>query len=363
MKIRPVDRIIAGVIGLMLIALCAALIAQLFFQVDLVGQVHQLVTSDSAWIRILLIVITVLIFIGGLYLWTVSLRGAENTEQFVVQKTENGDLAISLNALDDMVQKCLELHPEMSVQNVNLESRKDGLLIRIRAILAAGISIPLTVEALQKQIVQYVTACSGVEIKGIRVMIESTGPMMENAPFAIALPDAQTALRSGEETEALPADTQTENLPAQEDDLTQSSETTESAAAVAASAVTVAHVAAAVLPDPPGDDEEDDRPMHQRIFSTPPEPCIVPIPPEGIPDEARTPVAEAAAEMTESETREAETREVETKEAETSVEDKTAESVLDDSEIEAFRRKIFEAGSAEAEADETEPSAESNDAE
>ena len=41
---------------------------------------------------------------------------------------------------------------------------------------------------MQKQIKQYVTACSGVEIKGVRLLIESSGEDATDAPFLIEPP-------------------------------------------------------------------------------------------------------------------------------------------------------------------------------
>jgi hypothetical protein len=57
--------------------------------------------------------------------------------------------------------------------------------------VAGGVSIPLTVDALQQQIKQYVTACSGVEVKDIRVQIESSGEDAKESLYAIEAPTAK----------------------------------------------------------------------------------------------------------------------------------------------------------------------------
>ena len=45
----------------------------------------------------------------------------------------------------------------------------------IKITLLSGVNIPLTVNALQKQIKQYITSCSGVDVHKVRVMVETDG--------------------------------------------------------------------------------------------------------------------------------------------------------------------------------------------
>ncbi len=319
MKIRIADRIITGLTGVLLLAACAGLVAQSFFQVDVIGFAQKILTTEKTWGKVLIAVAALALLLLGFRCLAILVRHRRKNDRFIMQKTDNGELAISLKALDNMVQKCLEQHPELSVQDVNLESRKDGLLVRIQGITAGGISIPLTVEALQKQIIQYVTACSGVEVKGIRVMIESTGPDLEDAPFSIAAPVSQSLLSSGEKKEE-PAEAPETPVPAAE--------------AEAQPAETEEKQPAPVLPEVP-EEEEDDRPIHQRIFSTIPEPCFVPMPPEGIPEALEQEEAESEPAEAESEPENA-APDLKDAEAEnTETEPDTAQDVLSEAEEES----------------------------
>ena len=189
MKIRILDRILVGLVGLLVLAGGAALAAQLFFGKDVAGYVTKLLTdaNDRIWFIIALAVLVLL----GIYCLLILFRHRGRKDKFVMQKTENGELSISLKAMESMVQKCLDPHKELSVQSVRLENQKGGLLIRIRGTVAGGVSIPLTVDALQQQIKQYVTACSGVEVKDIRVQIESSGEDAKESLYAIEAPTAR----------------------------------------------------------------------------------------------------------------------------------------------------------------------------
>ncbi len=284
MKIRVLDRILVALAGLLMLAGCAALAAQLFFGKDVIGWVTKILTNEQY--RIWLIIALALLVIISCYCILMLFRHRGRRDKFVMQKTENGELSISLKAMENMVQKCLDPHKELTVQGVRLENQKGGLLIRIRGTVAGGVSIPLTVDALQQQIKQYVTACSGVEVKDIRVQIESSGPDAKESLFAIEAPTAR-ALPGGSNAkeEKTKEKKEEEPAPMTQEEVEQvmaempaplPSDAEDAAPVVEVSA---AAAAAAEMLKNEAPQEEDDRPIHQRLFSNPEEPCVMPMPP------------------------------------------------------------------------------------
>lgn len=269
MKLKITDRILTAVAGLLILACGAGVFMQLYLDVDLISFADRVFSSSTEWVRICLTLISVFLLFLGVCCISVSCRHYTKKDRFILQKNEGGELAISVQAMENMVRKCLDQHDELQVESLDLENRKDGLLIHIRGDVAGGISIPLTVEALQKQIRQYVTACSGVEVKSIRVQIESSGEDAENAPFAIAPPSMAPLLHGPEEKPVQTAAENQETEPQQKSaDITE----TETVKKEAVRPETVQIV--------PEEDDDDERPLHQRLFSLKPEPCIVPEPPE-----------------------------------------------------------------------------------
>ena len=276
MKLRIADRILVACAGLLLLAACAGLVAQLFFGADLVSLAVRAFSSESASVRWILIGIAVILLLLGLYCLLVLFRHRKKKDRFVLQKNESGELAISLKALENMVRKCVDQHEEIQMQHMDLEAKKDGLLILIRGSIAGGISIPLTVENMQKQIHQYVTACSGVDIRSIRVQIDESGSDAADATFAIAAPTAKPLLKDAEEkpqhkepveayVSAPPSEAHEEGKPAEEP--------------APASEEPVPSAPAPASYDAEMEEDEDDRPLHQRLFSQTVEPCLYPEPP------------------------------------------------------------------------------------
>ena len=326
MKIRILDRILVALAGLLMLAGCAAAAAQLFFGKNVIGAMTHVVENEN--LRIWLIVALVLFAVLGCYCVLVLFRHRGRKGKFIMQRTENGELSISLKAMESMVVKCLDTHKELNTQSIHLENQKGGLLIRIKGTVAGGVSIPLTVDALQQQIKQYVTACSGVEVKDIRVMIESSGPDAKGALFAVEAPTAK----------ALPASQPAENEKAEKaegEEKTPEAITPEEVEKVLAEApapkpsepreeeassvvVSAAAAAAAEMLKSEAPAEDDDRPMHQRLFSRSEEPCVMPMPPEAETAGQENAEADKAEEKKPEETKPEETKPEENKAEETS---------------------------------------------
>ena len=282
MKIRVLDRILVAIAGVVLLAICAGLVAQVFFHTDVVRFISEQVNMDSRLFRIAAAAIAVLLLLIGIYCFLMLFRHRSKRDKFILQKMESGDLAISLNALETMVSKCMEQHSEIVTENIRLENQRDGLIIKIRGKVAGGISIPLTVDTLQKQIKQYVTACSGVEVKGIRVQIESSGEEAQDAPFAIDPPAAVPLLRSSEKKDEAPEKVIIPDSPKEDPPEDVPSVPEEKPSDSLRSAAEAAMEAAETRMKEYEEDMVDERPLHQRIFSTPEEPCIMPLPPEDL---------------------------------------------------------------------------------
>ena len=290
MKIRILNRILTALAGLLMLAAGAALAAQLFFQKNVAAWAGRLLADES--LRVYLIIGCVLLCLLGLFCFVMPFRRAGRGSRFVTQKMDSGELAISLKALETMVQKCLEQHKEVKAQTLSLSSQKGSLLIRIRGTVAGGISIPLTVDTLQQQIKQYVTACSGVEVKEIRVEIDSSGPDAKDAPFAIEAPTAKALLKAADEKNVETAAEKVPEKPADGEKKeavpeagAKERETAEVPKNTDAEELSAAAAAAALLMEEVPE-EDDDRPIHQRLFSTMEEPCVMPMPPAGLEEQA-----------------------------------------------------------------------------
>lgn len=241
MKIRILDRILVFLAGVVLIAAGAAVVAERFFEVPVSDTLARLL-EDSLVVPIAAVCVLVLL---GVYCVCLMFRRYKGKRGFVVQRTEGGELSISIKAIENLVQKCIDKHEELHVMSTGLENSRDGLVIKLRIGLANGVSIPLVVSALQKQIKQYVTACSGVDVREVKVQVETASASLKASPFAV--PD----------TLSTPVAEKLANA-------------TQEPAAVNSPVTLV----------PPEADSAAKRPLHQRIFGREEQPMDVPAPPK-----------------------------------------------------------------------------------
>ena len=102
--------------------------------------------------------------------------------------TKTAWFAISLKALETLVNKCLNQHAELKVVTSSLYSDEESIRVDVHISLQSDISMPLAISALQKQIKKYLEACSGVMVQEVRVFVDSTIPADEKteaSPYAI----------------------------------------------------------------------------------------------------------------------------------------------------------------------------------
>ena len=265
MRFRVIDRMVSALSGLLV--LCAGIglfvfgIGILPFRLDL----SFLDRSFVLWQRAVMVVAALALCYAGLRGISLLFRSSKE-KGFVLQHTEYGDLSISMSAMENMVKKCVDAHNELKVSNTRIHHARDGVIIAMRISLANGVNIPLTVSALQKQIKQYITSCSGVDVKEVRVMVETnnglmTGPCAASPDTLKA--DVAAATRAGEVVDSLHEAVQN-----------------------------------AMPPEPEAKEPDEREPIHQRLFRRDEKQQIVPEPPVEVPTEAAQAVASSLSEET-----------------------------------------------------------------
>ncbi|MBR6185245.1 MAG: alkaline shock response membrane anchor protein AmaP [Clostridia bacterium] len=167
MKIKFRDRLI-----LFLGAVLTALSGVVLFVAGL--QIQGIIAEMALWARVVCILFGLLLIAFGGYLLFLPRTVNAAKKDFVVQKTENGELRIAVKAIENLVQKCIDLHEEITVRSMKILNSREGVIVDLFVSLANNISIPMAIASLQKQIKQYLVASSGIEVKEVRVSVEST---------------------------------------------------------------------------------------------------------------------------------------------------------------------------------------------
>ncbi|MBQ7846211.1 MAG: alkaline shock response membrane anchor protein AmaP [Clostridia bacterium] len=286
MKLRVIDRLIAALAGIMLVCLAVVPLADTLFNAGILDRLAKIAAFKSASHILFMVGGGVVVLLAGILSLRVALRRSKS-KGFVVQTTDVGELSISIRAIEDLVNKCVAKHDELHVSSTTLDNSRGGLTIGLRVGLATGVNIPLAVNALQKQIKQYVTACSGVDVQEVKVQVEATSAKAKPSIYAV-------------------------------------SEMLENPAPLPREAEQVPEVAAE--PAPAEVKEPEEKCLHQRLFSEEEQPANMPMPPVEAPVE----------EVVEAPVEEEQEVNIPTEEATEAWE----ANVPSDEEVEAFEKKV-----------------------
>lgn len=267
MKMRSFVRLMAKLTGI--VDICAGL-----FMVT--AAIVSVVSKDMpAFYAVLVILLALVVIVSGVCVLVIARSfGRRRKGNFVLQQAENGTIGVSLNAIEKQVYACVGKHDLIQKAEVSIAEGRDGLIIQLYVDQVSGVNIPLSVGLLQKQIRQYVTSCSGVDVQEVQVMVENGTDNTVESPYAVQDVVMAEAQRGITEQTAVSVETAEETV--------QSEETEAAVVSVAAAPVVVLPP----LPAMPEYEEEDDRPLHQRLFGAEEEPVTVPAPPVMTQEEA-----------------------------------------------------------------------------
>lgn len=171
MKLKIGDKLLLFLCTLVTLAVGAGLIVLgcQFSSVTLSAEGENFFT----WQRIAVLAAGLLSVLSAVFLFTVPRKLRGNKHDFVIQQTDNGELRIAVKAIENLVQKCIDMHEEIHVISMNISNGREGVTVDLQISLANNISIPLAVASLQKQIKQYLVVSSGIDVREVRVSVET----------------------------------------------------------------------------------------------------------------------------------------------------------------------------------------------
>lgn len=161
-----------------------------------------------------------LLFLFGVYLMSMPAKYRKAKDDFVLQQTASGELRISVNAIESLVQKVFVEHQEATLSRLEILNQRDGVVVDMGISLADNVSIPLLVGALQKQVKQHLLSSAGVDVKEVKVAVDTTDAHVKHSPYLVSnaelTQEADTHLNvpeSHEEPKPVPASDKAVEVP------------------------------------------------------------------------------------------------------------------------------------------------------
>lgn len=289
-------RILTALGGVALLALAACVVAEGFFGVQLTAAAGSLLASKQ-------IVAVLVKILGTLALLTLAVaavicalpgRKPRQTDS-IMQKGDHGTFGITVNAIKKMVLACAAKHPEIIQTDVSVREVREGIVILMNVEQAGGVSIPLSIDLLQKQVSQYVKGRTGLDVAEVRVMVDNVSDDHVASEFEVE----DLVVRSGSVVRTEDHGAENSEVPdtmatlQQIAEITQQTQVEEPAVEPVQPPMPLQKLEAAVtaserlddilqpMPaEPAADFVEEEKPLHQRVFGAGEEPITVAMPPE-----------------------------------------------------------------------------------
>ena len=197
MKLRFWDRVITALTGLLAVLAGVGMILHITGLVSFGMLQGRLQGVSQNVLRIAVVIVGAVLILLGIHGVGMLFRRRKD-KGFVIQRTDLGDMSISMKALEGMAKRCVSIYPDMAINSTRIYRSRDGISVELKVTLASGMNIPLTVNALQKQIKQYITSCSGIDVHEVRVRVDTDVAKLA-APAPVAVVEAPAAQPVAEE--------------------------------------------------------------------------------------------------------------------------------------------------------------------
>ncbi|NLW21574.1 MAG: alkaline shock response membrane anchor protein AmaP [Clostridiales bacterium] len=121
----------------------------------------------------------------GVFCVTLPHRMKQGRTEFVTQKTQSGELKISVQAIESIVHKSLSEHEEIKLRQLKVTNTRAGIEVDVKAALAGNINIPLAVNAIQKYIRHSLSTTLSIDAREVRVIVVSADIQAKDSPYLI----------------------------------------------------------------------------------------------------------------------------------------------------------------------------------
>lgn len=301
-------RIITVLGGLALLALGVCALAEGFFGAAVMQALGGALAANG-FLAVLGKILTVLaiLALGVCVVWCALPCPRPKDREYVMIKGEDGPIGVAVKAIEKKVLACVAKHGEIESAEVVVREVRDGIVILLNVDQVSGVSIPMSVGLLQKQVRQYVGECTGIDVAEVRVMVDNRTEAHVESAFVVedtVMPQANCRTEEFRQERLAPAETPVEQVRQLAENAQQpkaeEAEPAQSETDAAAEIAEELEELDAQIPVPETAEEafeEEEKPLHQRVFGAEEMPVTVPMPPEmamEVREEERTEEQESA---------------------------------------------------------------------
>lgn len=126
---------------------------------------------SSSTIRLTIIIVAAVLFLISLRFIFISLSRSNQNVQSIDQRTEFGDVRISLETMENLALKSTAKHRGIKDTRVRVNATDAGMDIVLRVVVDGEASIPQLTEDVQKSVKEYVEDITGIPVVNVSVFV------------------------------------------------------------------------------------------------------------------------------------------------------------------------------------------------
>ncbi|MFD0711054.1 alkaline shock response membrane anchor protein AmaP [Paenibacillus sp. GCM10027626] len=129
------------------------------------------VYSGANWLKITLIAVSAALFLISLRFFYVSVRRSNVAVPSIDQRTEFGDIRISMETVENLALKVAGRQREVKDLRARIRLTDAGIDIALRAVVDGETSIPALTEEIQKSVKDHVEEITGIPVAIVSVYV------------------------------------------------------------------------------------------------------------------------------------------------------------------------------------------------
>lgn len=176
MRLRWYDRILMALAGLILIGLGALVILSAAGVITLPEQIafDTWLGDGWQWMPLVFLAGALLVIWGFWMLIRPFRRGSEPGKYYTLKDEKDGDVRISVHAIDHLVHKCIDRYQSIASSKVRIGGREDAMDVTLRLTVRSDVRIPELVSHLQEDIKSSLMHSAGVTVDNVRIFVDAT---------------------------------------------------------------------------------------------------------------------------------------------------------------------------------------------
>ncbi|MBB3109180.1 putative alkaline shock family protein YloU [Paenibacillus phyllosphaerae] len=123
------------------------------------------------WLQPTVIIVSAIVFLVSLRFFYVSLRRSNAAAMSIDQRTDFGDIRISLETVENLALKAAGRQRGVKDLKARIRMNEAGITVTIRAIVDGETSIPVLTEDIQRSVKTHVEEITGIPVADVSVFV------------------------------------------------------------------------------------------------------------------------------------------------------------------------------------------------